>query len=52
MKLGWKTITGALIVGFSGILKYLGQDQLGDLLIGLGTGFGLFGLRSAIANKK
>ena len=48
-KLGWKTITGALIVGSGAILTWLGYPDIGAALEGLGVALGLIGARHAIA---
>ena len=54
--LGWKTITGALLIGLGYAAKALvgiepALDQVGDALIALGAVLGGIGLRSAIAKK-
>lgn len=57
-KFGWMTITGALIVGASGILQYMessgmctGCGKLGDAITELGIAVGIVGLRRALGNK-
>ncbi len=54
--MGWKTITGALLVGLGYAAKALVSfeasfDQIGDGLIAAGAVLGGVGLRAAIAKK-
>ena len=54
--MGWKTVTGAVLLGLGTALKALdeagvlvGGTAIAEGLMGIGTALGLFGLRSAIA---
>ena len=54
--LGWKTISGAVLIGLGYACKSLvgleaSLDQVGDALIALGAVLGGVGIRSAIAKK-
>ena len=41
---GWKTWAGAAIMGASAVLKFLGYDELAELVLVVGTALGLIGL--------
>ena len=54
MNMGWKTVTGAILVGLGYAAKMLSSvipelDQVGDGLIALGAIIGGIGVRAAIA---
>ncbi|MDD4986498.1 MAG: hypothetical protein PHQ43_12110 [Dehalococcoidales bacterium] len=56
MRMGWKTITGAILVGLGYAAKALAAmeptlDPIGDGLIAVGAMLGGVGLRAAIAKK-
>jgi len=55
-RMGWKTITGAVIMGLGYACKALATvnpifDTIGDALIAVGITLSGVGIRSAIANK-
>jgi len=55
--MGWKTITGSIIIGLGYACKAFASsvnpilDQIGDALIAIGVALGGIGLRAAIAKK-
>jgi orotate phosphoribosyltransferase-like protein len=55
-KMGWKTITGAIVMGLGYAAKALASvypplDIVGDALIAIGVALGGIGIRSAIAKS-
>lgn len=56
MDLGWKTITGAVMMGLGYACKAMASavpalDVVGDALVAIGVALGGIGIRSAIAKK-
>jgi hypothetical protein len=56
-QLGWRSITGSVIVGIGYALKALSSfypdlDKFGDALISIGVMLGGYGFRKAISDKK
>lgn len=41
---GWKTWAGALLVGASGVMKYMGHDALAEAILMVGAAVGLIGI--------
>ncbi len=41
---GWKTITGAILVGLSSGLAYVGEAELSAMVYDIGVSLGLIGL--------
>ena len=41
---GWKTITGALIIGAGAALKFLGYDGIAETVMAVGGALGLVGV--------
>lgn len=51
MMKGWKTWTGALIIGVSAVVKHFGYLEVADLLLGVGTALGLIGVGHKIEKR-
>jgi len=52
--MGWRSVTGSAIFGLGWILKSLSSvwpelDNIGDILIGIGSALGGYGFRKAIS---